>query len=62
MTDPADMTAAVLAAAFAARSLSPSEAWAAVERRVAAWEPRIAALYADDPEGARGSGVPWPRP
>lgn len=53
MTDPADMGAAELAAGFAARTLSPSEAWAAVERRVDAWEPRIAALYAYDPEGAR---------
>ena len=53
MTDPADLDAAVLAAGFAARSLSPSEAWAAVERRVAAWEPRLCALYAYDPEAAR---------
>lgn len=53
MTDPADMSAAELSAGFAARTLSPSDAWAAVERRVAAWEPRIAALYAYDPETAR---------
>ena len=53
MTDPADMSAADLVAGFAAGQLSPSEAWAAVERRVAAWEPRVAALYAYDPEGAR---------
>ena len=53
MTDPADMSAAELAAGFAARTLSPSEAWAAVERRVDAWEPRIAALYAYDPDAAR---------
>ena len=53
MTDPADMSAAALAAGFAARALSPAEAWTAVERRVAAWEPRVAALYAYDPEGAR---------
>ncbi len=53
MTDPADMDAAGLAARFAARSLSPCEAWAAVERRVAAWEPRLRALYAYDPEAAR---------
>ncbi len=53
MTDPADMDAAGLAAGFAARSLSPSEAWAAVELRIAAWEPRLRALYAYDPEAAR---------
>lgn len=57
MTDPADMGAAALAAAFAAKTLSPSEAWAAVERRVAVWEPRIAALYAFDPEGARAAAA-----
>ncbi len=52
-TEPADMSAHALAAAFAARSLSPAECWASVERRIGAWEPRIAALYAYDPEGAR---------
>ena len=53
MTDSADLSATDLAAAFAARTLSPTEVWAAVERRVSAWEPRVAALYAYDPEGAR---------
>ena len=53
MTDPADMSAIDLLAGFAAGSLSPVEAWEAVERRVALWEPRVAALYAYDPEGAR---------
>lgn len=53
MSDPATMPAVDLLAAFAAGTLSPSECWQAVERRVAAWEPRIAALYAYDPEGAR---------
>ena len=53
MTEPADLSAAALLQGFADRSLSPSECWASVERRITAQEPRIAALYAYDPEGAR---------
>ncbi len=53
MTDAADLSATELVAGFADGSLSPVEAWQAVERRIALWEPRLAALYAYDPEGAR---------
>ncbi len=53
MTDLVDMSATALLAGFAARSVSPSEVWKAVEDRITAFEPRIAALYAYDPERAR---------
>ena len=63
-----DLTAVELLAHFKAKTLSPLEYWTAVEERIAAFEPRIAALYAYDPEGARtaaaaaterwGKGIP----
>ncbi|RYB01977.1 amidase [Lichenibacterium ramalinae] len=53
MTEPADLSAVDLLAGFASGALSPSECWDSVERRIAAWEPTVAALYAYDPEGAR---------
>ena len=53
MTDLADISAVDLAAGFAAGKFSPPEALAAVAARIAAWEPRLHALYAYDPEGAR---------
>ncbi len=53
MTDLIDMSATALLAGFAAKTVSPSEVWSAVENRIAAFEPRIAALYAYDPERAR---------
>ena len=49
------MGAAELLAHFAARTMSPLECWAAVEARIAAWEPAIAALYAYDPLAARAA-------
>ena len=57
MTDLADFTAVDLLADFAAKAVSPLDAWDAVERRIEAWEPRVAALYAYDPEGARREAV-----
>lgn len=53
MPELIDMSAVDLLAAFAARTLSPSQYWTSVEARIAAFEPRIAALYAYNPEGAR---------
>ena len=53
MTNVPALTAAELLAAYAARTLSPSEVWSALEPHIAAWEPKIHALYAYDPEGAR---------
>jgi len=53
MTDLADLSAAELLAAYRARSLSPVEVTEAVIARIAAWEPKLDALYAYDPEGAR---------
>ena len=53
MTALIDLTAVELLEAFASRRVSPLDYWAAVEARVAAFEPTIAALYAYDPEGAR---------
>lgn len=52
-----DMTAADLTAAYRARTLSPVEAVAAVLDRIAAWEPRIRALYAFDPDAARAAAM-----
>ncbi|TCP85204.1 aspartyl-tRNA(Asn)/glutamyl-tRNA(Gln) amidotransferase subunit A [Rhizobium sp. PP-CC-2G-626] len=53
MTDLLDTTIPQLRARFADRSLSPSEYWLAVEARIAAFEPSVAALYAYDPDDAR---------
>ena len=46
------LDAAGLLAGYAAGRFSPSDAMAAVIDRIAAWEPRLCALYAFDPEGA----------
>ncbi len=53
MTALIDLTAVDLLAQFAARRVSPLDYWAAVEARIADFEPTIAALYAYDPEAAR---------
>src|SRR5262245_782003 len=53
MTEIHDLSAHELLRRYRAKSLSPTEAFAAVERHVARWEPHIKALYAYDPEGAR---------
>jgi aspartyl-tRNA(Asn)/glutamyl-tRNA(Gln) amidotransferase subunit A len=52
MTDVADLSAAEMLASFADGSLSPVAVTQAVIVRIEAWEPRLAALYAYDPEGA----------
>jgi aspartyl-tRNA(Asn)/glutamyl-tRNA(Gln) amidotransferase subunit A len=53
MTEIHDLSAVELLARYRAKSLSPSEVFAAVEKHIARWEPHIKALYAYDPEGAR---------
>lgn len=53
MTDLADLSATELLAAYRDRALSPVEVTEAVIARIAAWEPKLDALYAYDPEGAR---------
>ncbi|MET0519585.1 MAG: amidase [Burkholderiaceae bacterium] len=61
----ADMSAAEMLAAYAARQLSPVEVTAAVLERIAACEPRLQALYALDAEAAlaqaRASEARWLR-
>ncbi len=52
MTNPADLSAPELLDLYARKSLSPVEAMQAVIDRVEAYEPKIQALYAYDPEGA----------
>jgi aspartyl-tRNA(Asn)/glutamyl-tRNA(Gln) amidotransferase subunit A len=49
------LSAADLIAGFRAKQFSPSEVLDDVLEHVAVWEPRINALYAFDPEGARAT-------
>ena len=53
MTDLADLSAAELLSAYRGRSLSPVEVTEAVIARIAAWEPKLDALWAYDPDAAR---------
>ena len=53
MTEIHDLSAIELLQRYRAKSLSPSEVFAAVEKHIARWEPHIKALYAYDPEAAR---------
>ncbi len=53
MTDLLDFTIRDLIAGYRAKTLSPHEYWLAVEARIEAFEPHVAALYAYDPQGAR---------
>ena len=53
MTDLLDFTIKILLHSFKEGKVSPSEYWLAVEARIAAFEPEVAALYAYDPERAR---------
>jgi aspartyl-tRNA(Asn)/glutamyl-tRNA(Gln) amidotransferase subunit A len=53
MTNPADLSAVDLLAAYRSKDLSPVEAIEAVLGRIAAWEPSLHATYALDPVGAR---------
>src|SRR5438477_9862621 len=53
MTEIHDLSAVELLQRYRAKSLSPSEVFAAVEKHIARWEPHLKALYAYDPESAR---------
>ena len=53
MTDIHDLSAVELLARYRAKSLSPSEVFADIEKHIARWEPHLKALYAYDPENAR---------
>src|SRR3954453_6575019 len=53
MTEIHDLSAVELLQRYRAKSLSPSEIFAAVEKHIARWEPHLKALYAYDPESAR---------
>ncbi|MFD2237954.1 amidase [Aureimonas populi] len=58
MTDDLlSLSAPRLVERFAARTLSPSEYWQALEGHIARWEPAIAALYAYDPDAARAEAA-----
>ncbi len=65
MTHPADLAARDLLDAYARRRLSPVEVMRAVIERVEAYEPKLQALYAFDPDGAlrdaRASEERWQR-
>ena len=53
MTEIHDLSAVELLQRYRAKTLSPTEVFAAVEKHIARWEPHIKALYAYDPESAR---------
>ena len=53
MTEIHDLSAVELLARYRAKSLSPSEVFAEIEKHIARWEPHLKALYAYDPENAR---------
>ena len=57
MTDIHDLSAVELLQRYRAKSLSPSEVFAAVEKHIAHWEPHLQALYAYDPESARAEAA-----
>ncbi|MBZ6077906.1 amidase [Microvirga puerhi] len=63
MTDPADWTAAEMLEAFASRQVSPVEVARSVIARIEAYEPKLQALYAFDPDGvmadAKASEARW---
>ncbi|MEN3379136.1 MAG: aspartyl-tRNA(Asn)/glutamyl-tRNA(Gln) amidotransferase subunit [Hyphomicrobiales bacterium] len=53
MSDIHDLSAVELLARYRAKSLSPSEVFAAIEQHITRWEPHLKALYAYDPDAAR---------
>src|ERR1700704_3612859 len=63
MTEPHDLTAVELLARYRARTISPSEVFADVEKHIARWEPHLRALYCYDPEAgsaaAKASTERW---
>jgi len=65
MAEPHELTAAELAAAYRARSLSPVEAVREILAHIGRWEPHLCATYALDPPAAlaaaRASEARWQR-
>jgi Asp-tRNA(Asn)/Glu-tRNA(Gln) amidotransferase A subunit family amidase len=57
MTELPYLSAIEMAEQFRRRTLSPSEVCEAVIAHIAVWEPRLKALYAYDPDGARAAAV-----
>jgi aspartyl-tRNA(Asn)/glutamyl-tRNA(Gln) amidotransferase subunit A len=57
MTEIHDLSAVELLRRYRAKTLSPTEAFAAIERHIARWEPHLKALYAYDPEAARAEAA-----
>jgi len=57
MHDLLKLTIREILSLYAARKLSPSEYWAVVEDRVAAFEPHVQALYLYDPQSARAQAA-----
>ncbi|WP_370152117.1 amidase [Ferrovibrio sp.] len=55
MTEITALSAPELVESYRNRSLSPVEATEAVLAHIAAWEPKLGALYAFDPDGARAA-------
>jgi aspartyl-tRNA(Asn)/glutamyl-tRNA(Gln) amidotransferase subunit A len=53
MTEIHDLNAVELLQRYRAKSLSPTEVFAAVEKHIGRWEPHLKALYAYDPDAAR---------
>ena len=53
MTEIQDLSAIELLQRYRAKTLSPTEVFAAIEKHIAGWEPHIKALYAYAPEVAR---------
>ena len=52
-----DLSAVELLQRYRAKTLSPAEVFAAVEKHIARWEPHLKALYAYDPETARAEAA-----
>jgi len=57
MTDIYDLSAVELLARYRAKSISPSEVFAAIEQHIVRWEPHLKALYAYDPQTARAEAA-----
>ena len=57
MTYIHDLSAVELLTRYRAKSLSPTEVFADVEKHIARWEPHLKALYAYEPEAARAEAA-----
>jgi aspartyl-tRNA(Asn)/glutamyl-tRNA(Gln) amidotransferase subunit A len=57
MTEIHDLSAVELLRRYRAKTLSPTEAFAAIAQHIARWEPHLKALYAYDPEAARAAAA-----